>query len=97
LIVKYVPEWFPGATFQREAREWKKSAAAMMREPYEAVKTAMVSKLGTNVALTLIYTPHITEARHSETIHDKFLTGGPRRNPIRKRGVLSYECRWNGI
>ena len=44
--VKYVPEWFPGATFQREAREWRDAATAMMYEPYNHVKAAMVSNDG---------------------------------------------------
>ncbi|KAF5372144.1 hypothetical protein D9758_005118 [Tetrapyrgos nigripes] len=34
-ILKYVPEWFPGAGFQRKAREWKQLALAMRDKPFE--------------------------------------------------------------
>lgn len=33
--VKYIPWWFPGAGFQRQAREWRKSVTAMLDKPYE--------------------------------------------------------------
>ncbi|KIP03142.1 hypothetical protein PHLGIDRAFT_26261 [Phlebiopsis gigantea 11061_1 CR5-6] len=38
-ILKYVPAWFPGAQFKREAREWKKTVDAMANVPYEAIKS----------------------------------------------------------
>lgn len=41
-IVKYVPEWFPGADFQRQARIWRKSVMAARNEPYDVVKGQMV-------------------------------------------------------
>ena len=31
--VKYVPEWFPGAGFKRQARIWKKHADALADNP----------------------------------------------------------------
>ncbi|KAI0079166.1 cytochrome P450 [Panus rudis PR-1116 ss-1] len=40
-ILKYVPAWFPGAGFQRKAREWKKTTLKMRDAPFEHVKTAM--------------------------------------------------------
>ncbi|KAG7440087.1 cytochrome P450 [Guyanagaster necrorhizus] len=33
-ILKYVPEWFPGAGFQRTAKEWKVLARRMVDIPY---------------------------------------------------------------
>jgi hypothetical protein len=41
--VKYIPAWFPGAGFQRKAREWRKNVVAMNVLPFEAVKRALVS------------------------------------------------------
>ena len=41
--MKYVPEWFPGATFQKKAREWKVLATKMLNDPYEAAKETYVS------------------------------------------------------
>lgn len=40
-LVKYLPAWCLGAGFQREAREWRKYAQAMLERPTEAVKKAM--------------------------------------------------------
>lgn len=43
--VKYVPEWVPGAGFQREARLWRKSAIASRDMPYDFVKHRMVHSI----------------------------------------------------
>ncbi|KAJ8495804.1 hypothetical protein ONZ45_g12698 [Pleurotus djamor] len=60
-ILKYVPEWFPGAGFQTKAREWKKVALEMRDAPFRKVSEAMekgvappcfVSNLLSNVAST---------------------------------------------
>lgn len=40
--VKYVPEWFPGAEFQRKAREWREAARVMIEAPYEDAKRKYV-------------------------------------------------------
>ncbi|KZV60973.1 cytochrome P450 [Peniophora sp. CONT] len=37
--LKYVPEWVPGASFKRKAREWRKLAQNMINAPYDMVKT----------------------------------------------------------
>ncbi|KAK7694990.1 hypothetical protein QCA50_002178 [Cerrena zonata] len=36
--LKHIPEWFPGARFQREAKEWRVFAMAMLEQPYEFFK-----------------------------------------------------------
>jgi len=41
--VKYVPEWFPGASFQKKAREWRVPVRNMLNQPYEAAKEKYVS------------------------------------------------------
>jgi hypothetical protein len=40
--LRWVPEWVPGAGFQRKAREWKKIAEAILNKPFEATKRDMV-------------------------------------------------------
>ncbi|TBU24926.1 cytochrome P450, partial [Dichomitus squalens] len=40
-ILKYVPSWFPGAAFKRQAAEWKKATDAMLERPFKAVTQAM--------------------------------------------------------
>lgn len=42
-FLRYLPEWFPGATFHREAAEGRKLMRRFFREPFEAVKKGMVS------------------------------------------------------
>ncbi|KAF9476783.1 cytochrome P450 [Pholiota conissans] len=42
-ILKYVPEWAPGAGFKTKAREWKKVALKMVNAPYEAAKANIAS------------------------------------------------------
>lgn len=34
-ILKYVPEWVPGASFKKKAREWKELATTMVEKPYK--------------------------------------------------------------
>ncbi|KAJ2928435.1 hypothetical protein H1R20_g8645, partial [Candolleomyces eurysporus] len=52
-LLKYVPAWFPGASFQRKAREWRKLALATLELPYVEAKkgletgTATVSVVST--------------------------------------------------
>ncbi|KAF8513280.1 cytochrome P450 [Gautieria morchelliformis] len=40
-ILKYVPEWFPGAGFRKTARLWRQDITNMNVVPFEAVKKAL--------------------------------------------------------
>ncbi|GJE91858.1 cytochrome P450 [Phanerochaete sordida] len=40
-LLKYVPDWVPGAKFQRDAREWRAATEAMAQQPVADVKAAM--------------------------------------------------------
>ncbi|TFK33360.1 cytochrome P450, partial [Crucibulum laeve] len=40
-MLKYVPEWVPGAGFQRKAREWKKLAVRFREEPFDISEKEM--------------------------------------------------------
>lgn len=44
-VLKYVPEWMPGAGFQRKAKEWAKLSTAMTNVPFEASKKKIASGL----------------------------------------------------
>ena len=46
--VKYLPEWFPGATFKREAKVWKGYADAMLNVPFQVMQDNIVSSVGYN-------------------------------------------------
>ncbi|GJJ06879.1 hypothetical protein Clacol_001075 [Clathrus columnatus] len=52
-ILKHIPEWFPGASFQRKAGEWRKILRSVPVEPMKVVKNAF--KAGT-VSLSLAST-----------------------------------------
>ena len=41
-FLKYVPEWFPGAGFQKEAKAAKKLARTMIQVPFAAAKKNFV-------------------------------------------------------
>lgn len=41
-LVKYVPEWFPGATFKTKARIWRQSVLGSLNVPWAAVRERMV-------------------------------------------------------
>ncbi|KZP19003.1 cytochrome P450 [Athelia psychrophila] len=37
-ILKYVPSWFPGASFKRKAKEWSRYADEILERPFKALK-----------------------------------------------------------
>ncbi|KAK0452985.1 cytochrome P450 [Desarmillaria tabescens] len=37
-LLKYIPDWFPGATFKRKAKEWRQYSKTMREMPFEAAK-----------------------------------------------------------
>jgi hypothetical protein len=43
-VLRYIPDWFPGAAFKKQAKEWRKSVTAMPKETLEYMKTSMVSR-----------------------------------------------------
>ncbi|TDL23203.1 cytochrome P450 [Rickenella mellea] len=51
-FLKYLPEWFPGAKFKREAKEWRRHVLSMRDSPFAVVKKTMESGI-----LNLGYTP----------------------------------------
>ncbi|RXW25050.1 hypothetical protein EST38_g777 [Candolleomyces aberdarensis] len=42
-VLKYVPAWFPGASFKRKAREWYNMTMAMVEVPYADAKRRIES------------------------------------------------------
>lgn len=41
-ILKYIPSWFPGAEFKREAERGRKITDKLVYKPYNEVKDALV-------------------------------------------------------
>ena len=44
-VVKYVPEWMPGAGFKTKARIWRLSSLWTLNTPWQVVKDRMVRTL----------------------------------------------------
>ena len=42
-VLKYVPEWMPGAGFKKKAKEWKVVIRKMLEIPFAAAKSRVVS------------------------------------------------------
>ena len=40
--VKYVPEWFPGAGFQKLGKKWRVNVLRLKNAPFDFTKDAMV-------------------------------------------------------
>lgn len=40
--MKYLPSYFPGAEFKRQAKEWKLIVDEMFERPYRELKESMV-------------------------------------------------------
>lgn len=44
-VLKYLPEWFPGAKFKRDARVWAKFARALREDGFQIAKERYVPDL----------------------------------------------------
>ncbi|THH03763.1 hypothetical protein EW146_g10348 [Bondarzewia mesenterica] len=56
--MKYIPAWFPGAAFKKNAAQWKKNVIEMVTRPYDLVKYRMAD----NTALPS-FTSNLLEGR----------------------------------
>ncbi|KAJ7460263.1 cytochrome P450 [Mycena latifolia] len=59
--LKYVPSWFPGARFKRQAKEWSKTVHAMRDLPFAETKRQMESGIA----------PRSFTVEHLEGLRDK--------------------------
>jgi hypothetical protein len=56
-FLKYLPEWFPGGGFHKEAREGRELLARFFRQPFEASKEGTVRQKSP-IHFILIQTVH---------------------------------------
>jgi hypothetical protein len=55
VIVRYIPDWFPGAGFKKVAREYSQNVRKMLDLPFAFTKFQMANKAhSTSMASTLI-------------------------------------------
>ncbi|KAI0071338.1 cytochrome P450 [Panus rudis PR-1116 ss-1] len=62
-ILRYLPEWFPGAGFQREAKAWAPYVSAMLTEPYAYLKQQMIAGNANQCAATSLLEGMVKEAK----------------------------------
>ena len=54
-ILKYLPKWFPGASFQTKAAILRKHGAMMRNAPFEATKKLMVCDNDLSLFLEIMF------------------------------------------
>ena len=54
--VKYLPTWFPGASFHKQALLWRKSVPEISVKPYLAAKSEVVNGFPSRVSLSCYLT-----------------------------------------
>ena len=43
-LLKYVPSWFPGASFQKKAAHWREVNASLAKKPFHYVEEQLVGE-----------------------------------------------------
>lgn len=76
IAVKHVPAWFPGADFKRKAAAWNACLQRTVNEPYNFVKSQIVSRpifvLSSSIELTIhCCRQKASRPRRSPTIFSK--------------------------
>ncbi|KAJ7448564.1 cytochrome P450 [Mycena latifolia] len=68
-ILKYVPEWFPGANFRRKAKEWRKLSRSMVDKPFAEAKRNIARNAPYSFAASALQTLEDCENKeHQEQI-----------------------------
>ncbi|KAK7687283.1 hypothetical protein QCA50_009788 [Cerrena zonata] len=69
-ILKYLPKWFPGAKFKREADVWKPSVYAMLNEPFNFVKSRLVDGHAQECAATSLLEGMVKKSKDPRYMED---------------------------
>ncbi|KAG6819914.1 hypothetical protein H0H93_007448 [Arthromyces matolae] len=74
-FLKYIPEWVPGASFQRKAREWKDAVNEMRDAPFETAMQAIqngtaLPNFVSNVASEIENGSQISKEHEFETLRN---------------------------
>ncbi|KAJ7483464.1 cytochrome P450 [Mycena latifolia] len=64
-VLKYVPDWFPGAGFKRTARKWRRLARAMIESPFAEAKRRMAAG-NAPASFTSVFLGRIDDAEERE-------------------------------
>ncbi|KIM61701.1 hypothetical protein SCLCIDRAFT_865585 [Scleroderma citrinum Foug A] len=72
LVVKYIPEWVPGAGFQRQAREWKAIMDQVTDVPYNFVKSQMEAGMALRSYTSVLLEGRMSNLSEEEVISIKW-------------------------
>ncbi|KAL4069080.1 cytochrome P450 [Scleroderma citrinum] len=80
-ILKYVPEWMPGAGFQRQARKWKAVIDELIDVPYDFVKSQMEAGIAPKSYTSVLLEGRMSSLSEEEVVAIKwsamsFYSGG---------------------
>ncbi|KIM50598.1 hypothetical protein SCLCIDRAFT_1225241, partial [Scleroderma citrinum Foug A] len=71
-ILKYIPEWVPGAGFQRQAREWKALMDQVTDVPYNFVKSQMEAGMALKSFTSVLLEGRMSNLSEEEVISIKW-------------------------
>ncbi|KAG2148122.1 cytochrome P450 [Suillus clintonianus] len=63
-----VPEWFPGAGFKRQAREWHETVEEMVSAPYQFVKDQMAAGIAPKSFISDLLEDHTLTAEENDIV-----------------------------
>ncbi|XP_006464041.1 hypothetical protein AGABI2DRAFT_226079 [Agaricus bisporus var. bisporus H97] len=64
--LKYIPDWFPGAKFKRDAKEWRKATEEFKEAPFQATKLNMEKGIA-----SISYAATCLENLNSKTVEER--------------------------
>ncbi|KAI0362724.1 cytochrome P450 [Trametes cingulata] len=70
-ILKYIPEWFPGAGFQKQAKFWNNAVNRLMNDPYEVCEKRLAAgELGDCAAKSMMesFGKHSKDPEYTTTV-----------------------------
>lgn len=76
-VVKYLPRWFPGATFKKIAREWRETLYTLTDDAYDYVIGQMVSVNAPvrclELGLLMFFDPLIERRKGAAKLHSELV------------------------
>jgi hypothetical protein len=95
-LLKYVPKWFPGARFQRDAEVFRKDILAMREVPFDMVKKSLVRYITPVEDFLLDISPGGRDCKAINSSKENTGASG-RREMEHSRGRHSQRHRWYNV
>jgi len=68
-ILRYIPDWFPGATFKKTAKAWRKTVEQLRDEPYNNVKDQVSSGVASRSFTSDLIEQHPGATKEEEDLY----------------------------